>query len=105
MSSRRLAVTAVTGDALATEDIRNVFVPSVVNLFASSVTNGDEIGLQMDSTIIVANGELNTIAGDVVDVGIDQITFNTVVGRGTLRLPVPTLTTELQFLLSVEPIR
>jgi len=30
--------------------------------------------------------------------------FNSVVGRGQLKVPVPTVTTELQFLISVEPI-
>jgi len=104
MASRRLGITAVTSDALANEDIRMVSTPSVVNLFASSVTNGDQIGLRLDKTIIMDDGECNTIAGDVIDVSMDQLVFNSVVGRGNLRIPVPTLTTELQFLLSVEPI-
>jgi len=104
MSSRRLGVTAVSGDVLANEVIREVLVPSVVNLWGSSVTNGDELGLFLDRTSIMESGECNTIAGDVIDASADQLVFNTVVGRGNLRIPVPTLTTELQFLLSVEPI-
>lgn len=104
MSSRRIGIGAVTNDALADQDIRTVEVPSVVNLWASSVTNGDLIGLRLDKTIIMDDGECNTIAGDIIDTSMDQLVFNTVVGPGQLRLPVPTLTTELQFLLSVEPI-
>ena len=104
MPTRRLGVTATTNDALADQDIRNVLVPSVVNLFASSVTNGDNVGLRLDSTIIMDDGEVNTIATDVIDVSSDQLVFNSVVGRGTLRVPVPVVNTELQFLLSVEPI-
>lgn len=104
MSSRRLGITAVTNDALADQDIRNVDVPSVVNFWASSVTNGDQVGLRLDKTIIMDDGEVNTIAADIIDSGQDQLIFNTVVGAGLLRVPVPTLTTELQFLISVEPI-
>jgi hypothetical protein len=104
MSSRRLGIGAVNGDALSDQDIRNVFDPSVVNFWASSVTNGDQVGVHMDSQIIMEAGEVNTVAGDVIDVSMDQLLFNTVVGRGTLRVPVPTVTTELQFLVSVEPL-
>lgn len=104
MSSRRLGITAVTGDALSDEDIRNVDAPSVVNLWASSVTNGDLLGLRLDKTVIMDDGEVNTVAADLIDSGQDQLVFNTVVGIGRLRVPVPTLTTELQFLISVEPI-
>lgn len=105
MASRRIGVTATTNDALADEDIRNVEVPSVINLWASSVTNGDLIGLRLDRTVIMDDGECNIEgSADVIDTSRDQLVFNTIVGRGRLRIPVPTLTTELQFLLSVEPI-
>lgn len=104
MSSRRLGVGAVTNDALADQDIRTVRAPSVVNLWASSVTNGDTIGLRLGSTIIMDDGECNTIAGDIIDTDMDQLVFNTVVPPGTLSIPVATVTTELQFLLSVEPL-
>jgi hypothetical protein len=105
MSSRRLGVTAVTGDALSNEDIRLVEVPSRVNFFASSVTNGDQVGLRLNKTIIMDDGELNTVAGDIIDCsGFDQLVFNSVVGAGQLKVPVPTVNTELQFLISVEPI-
>lgn len=104
MSTRRLGIGVVTNDALADQDIRRVVDPSVVNLWASSVTNGDLIGLRLDKTIIMDDGECNTIAGDIIDSSMDQLVFNTVVGAGTLRIPIPVLTTELQFMLSVEPI-
>ena len=104
MSSRRLGVTAVTGDALSNEDIRLVEVPSRVNFFASSVTNGDQVGLRLNKTIIMDDGEVNTISGDIIDTSMDQLVFNSVVGPGQLKVPVPTLTTELQFLISVEPV-
>ena len=45
MSSRRIDVAAVSGDALANEEIRRVEVPSLVNLWASCVTAGDSLGL------------------------------------------------------------
>lgn len=105
MSSRRIGVTATSNDTLADQDIRNVPGPSVVNLFASCVTNGDLIGLRLDATVIMEDGECNVeISADVIDVGRDQLIFDTLVGKGTLRIPVPTLTTELQWLLSVEPV-
>lgn len=105
MSSRRIGVTATSNDTLADQDIRNVPGPSVVNLWASSVTNGDLVGLRLDATVIMEDGECNVEASaDVIDVQRDQLIFDTLVGKGTLRIPVPTLTTELQWLLSVEPV-
>ena len=61
MASRRTDVTTATADAISTEEIRRVDVPSVVNMWASC-------------------------------------------GAGQLRVPVGSVNTELQFLLSVEPI-
>ena len=106
MASRRLLVSAVTGDALSDEDIRNVEVPSVVNMWASAVTVTDEIGLRLDKTIIMDAGTANVRAAAVglVQSDTDQLVFNSLVGAGRLRVPVPTLTTSLIFIISVEPI-
>ena len=106
MASRRLLVSAVTGDALSDEDIRNVEFPSVVNLFATSVTVSDEIGLRLDKTIIMDAGTCNVSAAalGMVDSDRDQLVFDSLVGAGRLRVPVPTLTTSLIFLISVEPV-
>jgi hypothetical protein len=105
MASRRIDVGAVTADAIATEEIRRVDVPSYVNLWASCVTNGDQIGLLLNRTEIMPADECNIeVSADVIDTSRDQLVFNTVVGAGQLRVPVPAVTTELQFLLSVEPI-
>lgn len=105
MASRRIAVAAATADAIANEEIRRVERTSVVNLWASSATNGDTIGLLLNRTEILPTGELNVeVSADVIDTNRDQLTFNTVVGIGELRVPVGAVTTELQFLLSVEPV-
>lgn len=105
MASRRVDVAAVTQDALQNEDIRRVVVPSRVNAWVSCVTNTDQWGLRLDNTVIMDNGPVNIeIAADVIDTDRDQLVFDTIVGRGQLRAPVPALTTELQFLLSVEPL-
>ena len=105
MAARRSAVTAATADAISTEEIRRVDVPSVVNMWASCVTNGDTIGLLLNRTEIMPTDEMNIeISGDVIDTSRDQLVFSTVVGAGQLRVPVGAVTTEVQFLLSVEPI-
>lgn len=106
MASRRLLVSAVTGDALSDQDIRRVEVPSVVNLWATTVTVTDEIGLRLDKSIILDSGTANVsaAASGMVDVSRDQLVFNHVIGPGQLRVPVPTLTTSLIFIISVEPI-
>jgi len=106
MASRRLLVSAATADALADEDIRNVDVPSVVNLWATAVTVTDEIGLRLDKTVIMDAGTANVAAAAVgmVDTDRDQLVFNSIVGPGRLRINVPTLTTSCIFLISVEPI-
>lgn len=105
LRSRRIDVGAVTADAISTEEIRRVERPSVVNMWASCVTNGDTIGLLLNSTEIMPTDEMNIeISADVIDVNRDQLVFGTVVGRGQLRVPIGAVVTELQFLLSVEPI-
>ena len=106
MASRRLLVSATTGDALADEDIRNVEVTSEVNMWASCVTVSDEIGLRLDKTIIMDAGTMNIHAAalGLVHSDNDQLVFNTLVGPGRLRVPVPTLTTSLIFIISVEPV-
>ncbi len=105
MSSRRFLVGATTNDALADQDIRTVEAPSVVNLWAACVTVTDTIGLRLDKTIIMDDGTCNVSAAalGLIQVQEDQLVFNSVVGIGTLRLPV-TVGTSLIFLLSVEPI-
>ena len=105
MSTRRLLVSATTNDALSDQDIRTVEGPSVVNLFATSVTVTDTIGLRLDKTVIMDDGTCNVSAAAVgmVDIARDQLVFNTVVGQGTLRLPV-TVGTSAIFVISVEPI-
>jgi len=106
MASTRLLVSATTNDALADQDIRTVETPSVVNLWASSVTVTDQIGLRLDKTIIMDDGTCNVSAAALGQVSTDedQLVFDTIVGAGTLRLPVPILTTSLIFIISVEPI-
>lgn len=105
MASRRLLVSATTNDALADQDIRTVEVPSVVNLWASAVTVTDTIGLRLDKSIIMDDGTANVSAAalGMVDTDRDQLVFNTVVGAGTLRIPVA-VTTSMIFIISVEPI-
>lgn len=105
MASRRALVSATTNDALSDQDIRTVEFPSVVNLWASAVTVTDTIGLRLDKTIIMDDGTANVTAAalGLVETNTDQLVFNTVVGAGTLRLPV-TVTTSAIYLISVEPI-
>jgi len=105
MASRRLLVSATTNDALSDQDIRTVEVPSVVNMWASTVTVTDTIGLRLDKTIIMDDGTGNIRAAAVglVHTSDDQLVFNSVVGAGTLRVPA-TVTTSLIFIISVEPI-
>jgi len=105
MASLRIPANAVNGDLLSDQDIRNVEAASAVNLWASCVTNGDKIGLRLDKTIIMDDGEMNIeSAADVIDTNRDQLVFNSVVGRGRLRMPIPAVTTEVQALISVEPL-
>lgn len=104
MSSRRLLVAATTNDALADQDIRTVDVVSVVSLWAACVTLTDTIGLRLDKTIILDDSICNIRAAAVSlnHISDDGLVFDTVVGPGTLRVPV-TVTTSLIFTISVEP--
>jgi len=108
MASLRLLVSAISPDAISAANIRRLGVfRYVCNLWASAVTVTDELAFFIDNTEIMAAGTANVRAAAVglVLSSDDQLVFNTVVfGPGDLRVPVPTLTTSLIFLLSVEPI-
>ncbi len=105
MSARRLLIAASTNDAISDEDIRTVEVPSLVSLYASCVTLTDNVGLRLDKTIIMDDGIVNIRAAaiSVVLMDSDGLVFETVVGPGTLRIPV-TVTTSAIIHLIVEPI-
>ena len=105
MSARRLLVAATTNDAISDEDIRTVEVPSLVSLYASCVTLTDNVGLRLDKTIIMDDGIVNIRAAAISVVLMDQdiLVFETIVGPGTLRIPV-TVTTSAIIHLIVEPI-
>ena len=105
MSARRLLVSATTNDAISDEDIRTVEVPSLVSLYASCVTLTDNVGLRLDKTIIMDDGIVNIRAAAISVVLMDQdiLVFETIVGPGTLRIPV-TVTTSAIIHLIVEPI-
>ena len=106
MSTRRRLIEATTNDALADQDIRSVDVPSVVNLWASCVTLTDTIGLRLDKTIIMDDGIMNIHAAalSLVNISDDGLVFDTIVGPGTLRLPI-TVGTSAIFHISVEPLQ
>jgi len=108
MASLKILVTAVTTDAISTRNIRLIDEPSVVNLWGTCVTLTDEIGLNLGSITLMDPSLLNIKAAalSVVDVGMDQLIFDLIVGpdAGDLAIPVPTLNTSLIFLLSVEPL-
>ena len=105
MSARRLLVAATTNDAISDQDIRSVPGPSIVSLWAGCVTLTDNIGLRLDKTIIMDDGICNIRAAAIslINMSDDGLVFDTVVGEGTLRIPV-TVTTSLIFHLIVEPI-
>lgn len=105
MPSRRIDVTAVTADALADEEIRQVLEVSRVSLWAACVTNGDTIGLRLGKSVIMETDECNIeSSADVIDDSRDQLVFSEIVGVGNLRVPVGAVTTELQFLIAVQPV-
>jgi len=105
MASRRFLVSASSTDVLANEEIREVVEPSSVSLWATAATVTDTIGLQQGRTIIMDAGTANVSAAalGMVDTDRDQLVFGTLVGVGTLRIPV-IVTTSLILLLVVEPL-
>ena len=108
MASLRLLITAVTSDAISTRNIRLIDQDSVVNLWASCVTVTDEIALNIGSIALMDPSTMNvrSAALGLVLTNDDQLIFNLLVGpnAGDLAIPVPTLTTSLIFLLSVETV-
>jgi len=107
MASLRILVSAVTTDAISTRNIRLIDQVSVVNMWVSAVTVTDEWGLNLGSITLADPSTANVRAAAVglVLTSDDQVIFNLIVGpdSGDLAIPVPTLTTSLIFILSVEP--
>lgn len=103
MPTIRQRVTATTSNALSNSQFNVIPAPgAILNLWAAGVSATDDVGLLVGDKEIIARGtDINIEAGaDVVDNDRDQILFNEVVGPGQLFLPV-TVTTEMQFLLSI----
>lgn len=102
MPSIRFGTTTTT-DALSNRKF-NVIPPqgAILNVWGSSVTNGDTFGLSIGDRDLVVNGtELNIeVAADVIDLSRDQLVINEVVGPGQLFMPV-TVTTEAQFFIHI----
>lgn len=103
MPTIRTAVSATTTDALS--NVKFADIPAggaLVNMWASSATNGDNFGLSIGDRDVVTDGtEINVEASaDVIDTDRDQMVFNEAVGGGHLFLPV-TVTTEAQFLIHI----
>jgi len=107
MASVRRLVTATSADDLAQLDIRIIDQASVVNLWASSVSVTDKIGLSLGKVELLPASTVNVSAAALGQVSTDedQIIFGMLVGAGVgdLRISIPTLTTSLIYLLSVEP--
>jgi len=108
MASLRILVSALTADAISTRNIRLIEEVSVVNMWASAVSVGDTIGLNLGKISIMDQSTMNVSAAalGLVQVQEDQLVFNALVGPGAgdLQVPVDTLTTSLIFILSVEPV-
>lgn len=98
-------VTAATADALANEQQFAVIGPSVINMWAAGVTNTDDVQLFINTRALMNVCDVNIEASaDVLDTDRDQLLYNEVVEAGKLALRVSTVTTELQFLISIKPL-
>ncbi len=108
MASLRILVATASTDVISTRNIRLIDEDSVVNMWASAVTVTDEIGLNLGSITLMDPSTMNVRAAalGLVLTNDDQLIFDLIVGpdAGDLAIPVPTLTTSLIFVLSVEPL-
>lgn len=95
---------ATNPDALS--NLKFSVVPArgaILNVWVSSVTNGDTWGISVGDRDLVVNGTECNIEGsaDVVNVDVDQMVFDEVLRTGgQLFMPV-TVTTELQAILAL----
>lgn len=104
----RLIGNAANNDILSDQEIRDVLVPSVVSLAASATAESDRVGLRLGKTIILQDGQCNVEeSADVLHgfaSGRDTLVDKIVIGPGSLRLPTPTVGTEMQILIQVDPL-
>jgi len=104
----RLISNAADNDILSDQEIRDVLVPSVVSMAASAVAESDRVGLRLGKTLILPDSQCNIEeSADVLhgfQSGRDTLVDKIVIGPGSLRLPTPTVGTELQVLVQVDPL-
>lgn len=104
MPGDRVRVTATTADALASRRIREVPVPSILNVWAAGVTGTDDISILIGNQQILPPVDINIEASaDIIDIDRDQLLMNELIPAGILSMPC-TVTTELQVLISVKPV-
>ena len=104
----KLIANAVDNDILSDQEIRDVEVPSVVQMAASGATVDDQVGLRLGKSIIFPDGNINIEeSADVLHgfgSGRDTLVESIVIGPGKLRLPIVVVTAEVQVLVQVDPL-
>jgi len=96
--------TATDTDALSNLKFATVPVGgAILNVWVSSVTNGDNWGISLGDRDLVVNGtECNIeISADVIDIQRDQMVFDEVLLSGGQLFFPATVTTELQAILAL----
>jgi len=105
MPTIRRRVAATTDDALTSLKFK-ILPPrgGVINLWAAGVTATDDIGYSVGSTEIISqNMDVNIeVSADVIDQDRDQVLFNELITPGGEQFIPVTVTTEMQFLLSMK---
>jgi len=105
MPTIRARVGTTTPDALTALKFK-ILPPrgAVVNLWAAGVTLTDDIGYSVGAGEIISQGtDINIeVSADVIDQDRDQVLFNELITPGGEQFIPVTVTTEMQFLLSMK---
>jgi len=105
MPAIKRTIAAATQDALSNLKFSTQSTESLVTLFASSATAGEDLSYSVDSQEFIAQGEINLESGDrVVDNQRDGLLFEERVPAGQHFLSVPVVAGDMTFLLIIEPI-
>jgi hypothetical protein len=105
MPAIKRTATAATENALEGLKFSVLNSPALVSLYASSGTAGNALSFSIGDRDILVDAAINLEAGDrVVDTDRDALLVQEAVPAGKMYLNLPTPTTDITYLIVIEPL-
>ena len=105
MPAIKRQITAATENALTNLRFTRPKRPTLVSLWASSATAGEDLSFSVDDLVVADSCEINLeAANQVIDVQRDQILFREPCPAGEYVLAVPAVAADMSYQLNIETV-